>query len=193
MHDVYPNLSWGHWREDPQFPHSISKQEPPSRVRLQWPSHRNGSCDPEWVVGLSARCNTASTAGESSSLDRRKMWGVSGTEASSSDFSRVKAFRVHESHNSRRHASEVTNHASRATGLCTCRVRARPDRATRTHVCTVHRNYTQHKDTLRRFCKPSAGGSDRRAHMHMKNDGARSALRRPSLSSLVSRVVGPIY
>ena len=44
-----------------QFPHS--KQEPPSRVRLQWPSHRNGSCDPEWVVGeLSARCNTASTA-----------------------------------------------------------------------------------------------------------------------------------
>jgi len=62
-----------------------------------------------------------------------------------------------------------------------------------THVCTVHRYYTQHKDTLRRFCKPSAGGSDRRAHMHMKNDGARSALRRPSLSSLVSRVVGPIY
>ena len=65
---------------------------------------------------------------------RTKMWGVSGTEASSSDFSRVKAFRVHESHNSRRHASEVTNHASRATGLCTCRVRARPDRATQ-HTC----------------------------------------------------------
>jgi hypothetical protein len=97
-------------------------------------------------------------------------------------------------HNSRRHASEVTDHASRATGLCTCCVRARPDadRATQ-HTCdvsTVHRYYTQHKDTLRRFCKPSAGGSDRRAHMHMKNDGARSALRRPSLSSLVSRAKG---
>ena len=52
VHDVYPNLSCGRWREDPQFPHS--KQEPPSRVRLQWPSHRNGSYDPEWVVGLSA-------------------------------------------------------------------------------------------------------------------------------------------
>jgi hypothetical protein len=68
-----------------------------------------------------------------------------------------------------------------------------PRQGNTTHVGTVHRNYTQHKDTLRRFCKPSAGGSDRRAHMHMKNDGARSALRRPSLSSLVSRVVGPIY
>jgi hypothetical protein len=91
MHDVYPNLSWGHWREDPQFPHSISKCKS-LRLEYGYSGHhtetdhviRSGSLDCRRVAIRPPQPR------ELEPRPGRKMWGVSGTEASSSDFSRVK-------------------------------------------------------------------------------------------------------